>query len=510
MDSVSQIALGAAVSVAVMGRRTAVWKSALWGAVAGTLPDLDVLVDHGDPIRNMVLHRAESHAVFWQTLFSLPFAALVARLHGETAAWRRWWLAMWLALVTHALLDAMTVYGTRLALPFSDHPFGVGSVFIIDPLFTLPLLAGTGWALAARGGARALAANAAGLALGTAYLAWGVLAQQHVERVARAALAAQGIAAERVLVTPTPFNSVLWRIVAMEGAHYHEGFRSLLDAGSHVAFDRFPSGAARLADVAGIDGVRRLTSFSHGFWKLHEEDGRVLLSDLRMGQEPDYVFTFAVARHSSPPVPVVPPEQVGSRPDVRQALAWLWRRALGEPLPPRRPGGEAPRAWHSPAPMEGMRAMSKIFSIRPVGADTGETPVSTDGTRGLRDVLRLIEGDGPVTDFAAAVPYTDRTAALMREIAGRYGFERLPATWSELYGLFEYCDSLDAASGAGMMAPDQLAEWRKASFEVWRRKQPGLMPAIERFCAGDRDGLRELHRREDTLARLGERYLESR
>ncbi|MEY3520684.1 MAG: hypothetical protein RLZZ177_1399, partial [Pseudomonadota bacterium] len=61
MDSLSQLALGAAVSVAVMGRRTAVWKSALWGAVAGTLPDLDVLIDQGDVIRNMVLHRAESH-----------------------------------------------------------------------------------------------------------------------------------------------------------------------------------------------------------------------------------------------------------------------------------------------------------------------------------------------------------------------------------------------------------------------------------------------------------------
>ena len=94
MDSLSQIALGAAVSVAVMGRRTAVWKAALWGAVAGTLPDLDVLIDHGDAIRNMVLHRTESHALLWLTLFSLPFAALVARVSGEWAKWRRWALAM--------------------------------------------------------------------------------------------------------------------------------------------------------------------------------------------------------------------------------------------------------------------------------------------------------------------------------------------------------------------------------------------------------------------------------
>ena len=58
MDSLSQIALGSAVAIGVMGRRTAVWKAATWGAIAGTLPDLDVVIDHGDALLNMVLHHA--------------------------------------------------------------------------------------------------------------------------------------------------------------------------------------------------------------------------------------------------------------------------------------------------------------------------------------------------------------------------------------------------------------------------------------------------------------------
>ena len=45
VDSVSQLALGASIGIAVMGRRTAVWKAALWGGIAGTLPDLDVLLE---------------------------------------------------------------------------------------------------------------------------------------------------------------------------------------------------------------------------------------------------------------------------------------------------------------------------------------------------------------------------------------------------------------------------------------------------------------------------------
>ena len=68
MDSLTQAALGASVGVAVMGRRRPVWQAALAGAVVGTLPDLDVFLDKGDPIRDMVLHRAETHAYFWQAL----------------------------------------------------------------------------------------------------------------------------------------------------------------------------------------------------------------------------------------------------------------------------------------------------------------------------------------------------------------------------------------------------------------------------------------------------------
>lgn len=336
MDSISQVALGAAVGVAVMGRRTAVWKAAAWGAVAGTLPDLDVLIDHGDAVRNMVLHRAETHALFWLSLASLPLAAAIARLHGEWAIWRRWWLAIWAVLVTHPLLDTMTIYGTQLALPFSSHPYGIGSIFIIDPLYTLPLLAGAGWAIATRGQGRGLAANAAGLLLSTAYMGWSVAAQQHVDRIARGSLAAQGIAAEQLLVTPTAFNTLLWRVVAMAGDGYHEGFYSLLDAQPRLHFDRFDRGQALAAELQGVAAVQRVAAFSKGFYKLQQVGGRVLVSDLRMGQEPNYVFSFAVAQRRSPLVVLDPPLQLASRIDLKRGLPWLARRALGEPLPPPR------------------------------------------------------------------------------------------------------------------------------------------------------------------------------
>ena len=111
------------------------------------MPDLDVFYDHGDPISNMTLHRTESHALFYLTLLSPLLAWLMARLFSAGQHFRHWWGAVWLALITHPLLDLMTVYGTQLGLPFTNTPFAVGSIFIIDPLYTLPMIIGVGLAL---------------------------------------------------------------------------------------------------------------------------------------------------------------------------------------------------------------------------------------------------------------------------------------------------------------------------------------------------------------------------
>ncbi|UCE32459.1 MAG: metal-dependent hydrolase [Burkholderiales bacterium] len=340
MDSVSQFALGAAVGLAALGRHTAPWKAALWGGWVGTLPDLDALLDYGDAVSNMTLHRAESHSIFWQSLASPFIAAAIAAVDRGVPRFAerfgRWWVAAWLVLVTHALLDAATVYGTQLALPFSNHPFGLASIFIIDPLYTLPLLVGLAATLLARSPGR-LRWNRIGLALSTGYLGWAVLAQAHVSGVVREQLAERGTQPERVLVTPAPFNTVLWRVVAMYPDAYDEGFYSLLDRGRDIRFDRFPRNAGLYAEAAAVPAVARIAWFSKGFFRMDERDGRVTITDLRMGQEPFYVFSFEVARRASP-LAAVKPTDVGGRDgmDVGRTFGWLGRRLLGEDLQPPR------------------------------------------------------------------------------------------------------------------------------------------------------------------------------
>ncbi len=324
MDSITQIALGAAVSVAVMGRRTSISKAALAGAIAGTLPDLDVFIRHGDAIRNMTMHRAETHSAFYLTLAAPIVGYIFAAMFRQRNIALRWILAMWVALVTHPILDTMTVYGTQLGLPFTNYPFAVGSIFILDPLYTVPLIVGLVFAIRRD----SLRANNIAIAMSTAYLGLGVLGQSYVRNLAYKELNSQasvmGISNnDKVLVTPTPLNIIGWRIIAVNDTAYSEGFFSFLKPDSPIRFNTFNRGAAIINEWKGDWYADRMEWFTRGFYSMDKTDTHIILTDLRMGQEPNYTFVFALAdirkeadEEGAEIVPISP-YSVAKRPEVK-------------------------------------------------------------------------------------------------------------------------------------------------------------------------------------------------
>jgi inner membrane protein len=263
-------------------------------------------------------------------------AWIASRIHNEQALFKRWWLALGLALFTHPLLDWFTIYGTQLWQPFSEQALGLGSMFIIDPLYTLPLLIGVVIALSLRS-PTGLRWNAIGLVLSCAYLLWSAFAQQHVLGVARESLRQQNISVDQMFATPTPFNTVLWRVVAMQKDGYVEGFHSFFDANNNIRFDKFPHDATLFETTKSLWAVDRMAGFTHGFFRVKMRDGKVALADLRMGQEPNYVFEFVVAEKSGERLAEVRPTlAVGSRGDPSAAFAWLGQRIRGVDIAPPR------------------------------------------------------------------------------------------------------------------------------------------------------------------------------
>ena len=142
MDSITQALLGASVQASLLGR----WqgrKALLYGAMLGTLPDLDVVINYGDAVANMTYHRGFSHSLFVLSLVAVVLTWLARRIrpHPDYSAMRLF-LTLWLVLITHVTLDAFTSYGTQLFWPLQTTPVAWSSVFIIDPLYSVPLLLG--------------------------------------------------------------------------------------------------------------------------------------------------------------------------------------------------------------------------------------------------------------------------------------------------------------------------------------------------------------------------------
>jgi len=82
MDSLTQITLGAAVGELVLGKKVGN-RAMLWGAVAGTIPDLDVLAGSvTDEISALAYHRAFTHSLAFACIAPLGLGALVHRLYG--------------------------------------------------------------------------------------------------------------------------------------------------------------------------------------------------------------------------------------------------------------------------------------------------------------------------------------------------------------------------------------------------------------------------------------------
>ncbi|MGM0982597.1 MAG: metal-dependent hydrolase [Pseudomonadota bacterium] len=336
MDSITQAALGAAIGGTVLGRRLG-RKAVLLGAALGTLPDLDVVIDYGDAVANVTEHRGFSHSLFVLAGLATVLALLAARFApARDIPLRRWGLFFGLILLTHPLLDALTTYGTQLWWPLELRPAAWPVVFIIDPLYSLPLLAGIGVALVT---GKAQRAPRWGLALSCAYLVFAVGAKQLVEARIAPVLAEQGLQQAPRLVQPTPFNTLLWRVTVADGKYHHEALVGVFDGDHSPALETYTRGADLEETALDTARGRRLDWFAGPFlrYETHHLDGRETLvaTDLRLGFPGFHPFAFTLATHESGRwQPVETSEQLpAASGNTREALARLSRRILGlEPV----------------------------------------------------------------------------------------------------------------------------------------------------------------------------------
>jgi len=400
MDSVSQIVLGAAVGEAVLGRRLGN-KAMFWGAVGGTIPDLDIITKPiMTEVQSLAFHRGISHSFFFAVVVGALFGGLIYKLYQssyskqilqailslflscipisilyfligndwnpylltaaafvvaigiyfllsrrnrdkldvkENVSLRSWQWMFFLAFATHSILDAFTMYGTQLLLPFSNYRAAIASISVADPVgYTIPFIICLFMASRyLRTHPKRRFWNWLGLGLSCGYLLFTIWHKQKVTKEYEKQLAEQGITYNRLLTGPTIFNNFLWSGTVETDGKYLQGQYSVFDT-SPIKFIPIEKNLHLIPDSENDETIKTLKWFSDGFYNvITRRDGRLQINDLRYGTfraigdgEDDFIFRFILERQADGSYEM---QQTRGGPDgsILELLGELWERIKG-------------------------------------------------------------------------------------------------------------------------------------------------------------------------------------
>ncbi len=337
MDSLTQIVLGASIGEAIAGRKIGN-KALFWGAVAGTIPDLDVLANPWlDTVAQLAFHRSVTHSLLFALLMAPLLGLLLHRVYKRLpATFRDWTLLFFLGFTTHALLDSCTTWGTQLFWPFSTYGVAFYNVFVIDPLYTVPFLIFVGAAaFYNRDSSRRRNLNYAGLFLSTAYLLFSFGAKAAANHTFETNLQQQQISYTSYISKPTPLNTIFWSVTAKAEGGFYNGFYSLLDDEKTVQFEYEPQQAELLQPYLGHPKLTRLLEITKGYYAVSPSAEKgIAIKDLRFGKFDGwrerggaYVFVYHVWKDAQGDLQI---EEINNRPKINgDYLKAYWRRIRG-------------------------------------------------------------------------------------------------------------------------------------------------------------------------------------
>lgn len=333
MDSFTQIVLGAGVADAITGRKIGN-RALLYGAIIGTIPDLDVDVGKFyDILTANEMHRGVSHSIVFFVLLSPLLAFFIRKWERRSDLQYFETLAMVFAvLFTHALLDAFTNWGTQLFWP-APQKVAIQSIFVIDPLYTLPFTICLLMAMRrARTDRRRLWWTHLGLYVSSAYLLLTVVVQQIALKRFNEALREQGYSYREISIRPAPLSIILWNANVATDDGYLLGEYSFFDT-MPISFDRYRQvQVPELLQDASV--TRRMKDLSEGWYLITHQQGRWYFNDLRFGlisgdfRNPEFVFRYEyIVRGDKVDVREAPSP---ARRQPGQLLGRLWDRMWGK------------------------------------------------------------------------------------------------------------------------------------------------------------------------------------
>jgi inner membrane protein len=333
MDSLSQIVLGAAVGNEILGKKLGN-KAILYGAIVGTIPDLDVLFGKLlDPLTAVEIHRGFSHSVVFFLLLS-PILGFVLKKLERTkgVTFKEATLFAYLTLQTHALLDFFTTWGTQLLWPLEQR-FSLQSIFVIDPLYTLPFLFFLILSMKKNKiDAKRQFWNRTGLIVSTSYLFLTLVVQWIVLQKFEKQLEENSISYQEIVVKPSPFNIILWTTNVKVSDGYLVSDYSFFDT-KPIQFQFIPKQEELIEGFTNKPVIQQLKRMSEGWYCITQKENHLLFNDLRFGlmnSDPNdlqFSFSYEITEENGAVKAVELDNK--NRKQAQKLLAKLWVRLKG-------------------------------------------------------------------------------------------------------------------------------------------------------------------------------------
>lgn len=199
------------------------------GFAAAAFPDLDLALRLIDTLTYLNWHQGPTHSLILLPLWAWLLAWLFSWLARGRYAWKLFYLPACLGIAIHIAGDVITSYGLMLLAPFSTQRFSLPLVFVIDPWFSLIIIAGlmASWRYSRQRIPAILA-----LTVLCGYVVFlSTLHRQAIEIATRHA-GAQAMPYAHISVLPQPLSPFHWKIIIRHDDNYHLAHVNLRQSGS--------------------------------------------------------------------------------------------------------------------------------------------------------------------------------------------------------------------------------------------------------------------------------------
>lgn len=296
MDSLTQIVLGIATAELVAGKKLQN-KTFLYGAVLGTIPDLDILVGKFlSDVEGVAIHRDLSHSLLFFMFLSPVLGWLISKTEKEKISFKSASLLAFWCLVTHVFLDLFTSWGTQILWPL-DYRFALKTIFVIDPLYTIPLLISLIFVWKNKDSLIRRKYVIRGLVISSSYLLLTCILKLFAVHQFETALQNQNLAHQELIVKPTAFNCILWNANISTSKGYYLADYSLFDS-QPIRFTFYTKNRKLEEKLVNSYDFQQLKKISEGWYLVTEQNNRLYFNDLRFGllndspENPQFAFSY--------------------------------------------------------------------------------------------------------------------------------------------------------------------------------------------------------------------------